>query len=81
MLSCRLFTQLDRAKSTIRYIPPNGTAGLARSRVSGSSRAPRPPASRMLKTLSTLKRSFRHGGRTLSTPPPRRKEELGECVW
>ena len=24
------FTQLDRAKSMIRYLPPNGTAGLAR---------------------------------------------------
>src|SRR5271168_3845073 len=28
----------------IRYLPPNGTAGLARSRVSGWSRVPCPPA-------------------------------------
>src|ERR1700680_3617177 len=34
----------DRTKSTIRYLPPNGTAGLARSRVSGCSRVPCPPA-------------------------------------
>ncbi len=29
------FTRLLRTKSTIRYRPPKGTAGLARSRVSG----------------------------------------------
>ena len=29
--------------STKRYLPPNGTAGLQRTRVSGSSRVPRPP--------------------------------------
>ncbi len=37
-----LLMQLDRVKSMMRYSPPNGTAGLARSRVSGSSRVPRP---------------------------------------
>src|ERR1017187_7261999 len=38
-------TRLDRAKSTSRYRPPNGTAGLARSAVSGARRLPAPPAS------------------------------------
>ena len=37
--------RLDSAKSTSRYTPPNGTAGLARSSVSGASRVPAPPAS------------------------------------
>lgn len=32
------------AKSMMRKMPPNGTAGLARSRVSGSNRDPLPPA-------------------------------------
>src|SRR5579859_2411490 len=36
---------LDNAKSISRYSPPNGTAGLARSAVSGLSRVPAPPAS------------------------------------
>src|SRR5215471_3211315 len=39
------FARLERAKSTSRYTPPNGTAGLARSSVSGASRVPAPPAS------------------------------------
>src|SRR5208282_2564033 len=34
----------------IRYLPPNGTAGLARSRVRGKSRVPLPPASTMPNT-------------------------------
>jgi hypothetical protein len=37
--------RLDSAKSISRYTPPNGTAGLARSSVSGASRVPAPPAS------------------------------------
>src|SRR5215467_368715 len=39
------FTQFDRVMSMMRYTAPNGTAGLARSRVSGHSRSPWPPAS------------------------------------
>src|SRR6266700_250844 len=38
-------TKFDSTKSTSRYIPPKGTAGLARSAVSGISRLPSPPAS------------------------------------
>ena len=39
-----LLRQFESVKSMIRYAPPKGTAGLARSRVSGSSREPFPPA-------------------------------------
>src|ERR1700733_15792452 len=51
-------TRLDSAKSTSRYMPPNGTAGLARSAVSGASRLPSPPASTIAKTsvISTTER-------------------------
>src|SRR3954471_2505631 len=35
----------------MRYIPPNGTAGLARSAVRGMSRLPSPPASTIPSTL------------------------------
>src|SRR3990172_5902218 len=37
------FRQLLSAMSMMRYFPARGTAGLARSLVSGHSRAPRPP--------------------------------------
>src|SRR6266702_4033106 len=37
-------TRFDRAKSTSRYRPPNGTADFARSSVSGASRLPAEPA-------------------------------------
>src|SRR3954469_15977050 len=37
--------RFESTKSTSRKLPPNGTAGLARSCVSGSSRVPPPPAS------------------------------------
>src|SRR6478672_10590595 len=39
-----LFRQFESVKSMMRYRPPKGTAGFARSRVSGSSRVPLPPA-------------------------------------
>src|SRR5579872_164671 len=38
------FTKLLSTKSTMRYFPPKGTAGFARSLVSGESRVPFPPA-------------------------------------
>src|SRR6185503_12231735 len=44
--------QLLRAKSIMRYGPPKYTAGLARSRVSGKSRSPAPPASTMTRVSS-----------------------------
>src|SRR5690242_13210987 len=37
-------TKLESTMSMIRYRPPNGTAGLARSLVSGPRRRPSPPA-------------------------------------
>src|SRR5947208_8751196 len=37
------FKQLLIEISTIRYLPPSGTAGLARSFVNGNSRVPAPP--------------------------------------
>src|SRR6516162_8508199 len=40
-----LLARLDSAKSISRYTPPNGTAGFARSAVSGARRVPAPPAS------------------------------------
>ena len=40
-------TRFDSTKSMSRYVPPNGTAGLARSAVSGINRLPSPPASTM----------------------------------
>src|ERR1700722_3719316 len=39
-----LFKQLERVTSMMRYTPPKGTAGFARSRVKGHSRSPWPPA-------------------------------------
>ena len=39
------FTQFDKAKSMIRYLPPKGTAGLARHLVRFIRREPAPPAS------------------------------------
>src|ERR1035437_5151964 len=42
--------KLLRTKSMIRYLPPKGTAGLARSRVRGKSRVPLPPARTMPNT-------------------------------
>src|SRR5688572_5314941 len=43
-LKTSLLTKFERQKSMIRYRPPKGTAGFARSRVSGSNRVPAPPA-------------------------------------
>src|SRR5690606_26411732 len=43
-------TRFDSAKSTRRYRPPNGTAGLARSAVRGIRRLPSPPARTMART-------------------------------
>jgi hypothetical protein len=46
--------QFDKAKSTIRYRPPNGTAGLARSDVRGCSREPTPPAKTKVTVWSSI---------------------------
>ena len=77
MLNSRLLRQLDRAKSTIRYIPPNGTAGFARSRVRGSSRVPLPPANRMVSTLSIMVRF--PGLERMSVPTPEWRIAIGKA--
>src|SRR6266540_1972376 len=46
--------KLLRTKSMIRYLPPKGTAGLARSLVSGWRRVPFPPASTIPSTRSCI---------------------------
>ena len=43
-LSMSELTQLERVKSMMRYLPPNGTAGLARSDERIESLSPSPPA-------------------------------------
>src|ERR1700682_1104849 len=47
-------TILESAKSMRRYVPPKGTAGLARSAVSGNNRLPSPPARTMARTRMVL---------------------------
>src|SRR5436190_10909715 len=44
--------QLVSVKSTMRYLPPKGTAGLARSAVNGCNREPAPPARRIVRVWS-----------------------------
>ena len=46
--------KLLSTKSTIRYLPPKGTAGLARSLVSGKRRVPLPPARMIPRTRSLM---------------------------
>src|SRR5690349_10854626 len=45
------FVKLLMTKSMMRYLPPKGTAGLARSSVSGQSRRPSPPARIIVSTF------------------------------
>ena len=47
--------QLEMGMSTSRYLPASGTAGLARSLVSGNNREPWPPPMMTESTLLTLK--------------------------
>src|SRR6185312_8934961 len=46
--------QLEMGMSTSRYFPASGTAGLARSRVSGNNRVPCPPPMMIDNTLLVL---------------------------
>src|ERR1700683_379490 len=46
--------KLLRTKSMMRYLPPKGTAGFARSLVSGYNRVPFPPASTIPNTRSRI---------------------------
>src|SRR3954451_22274511 len=58
------FTQFDSVKSMIRYLPPNGTAGFARSWERIERRSPSPPAritAIVRFTLRMLARAFESG--------------------
>ena len=46
--------QLEIGMSTIRYFPASGTAGFARSFVSGNNRVPCPPPMMTVSTLLVL---------------------------
>src|ERR1041385_4017373 len=51
--------QLESVKSMIRYAPPNGTAGLGVSLVSGKRRSPAPPAKRIARTFSIQRKTLK----------------------
>ena len=51
-----LLTQFESVKSMIRYLPPNGTAGFARTPESTPSRFPSPPA-RITATVRSVRRA------------------------
>src|SRR3954469_23236144 len=56
--------KFESTKSMIRYLPPNGTAGFERARVSGSSRVPLPPAMTNARTwlrIAAISPPVRHG--------------------
>jgi hypothetical protein len=64
--SCELM-QLLSGISTMRYLPPSGTAGFERSSVSGNSRLPSPPPMMMASVLFSgdevfIKCTWRHVG-------------------
>src|SRR3954453_11938062 len=62
-LSIPELTQFDSVKSMIRYLPPNGTAGLARTDDRIDSRSPSPPARMTAITGFTNGRPSRACGR------------------
>src|SRR5205085_124234 len=53
--------QLEMGMSTRRYLPPMGTAGLERCRLSGNRRVPRPPPRIRASTSFVAMRPFSHG--------------------
>src|SRR5438093_3204889 len=61
------FTALESAKSMIRYLPPNGTPGLARTCDRIESRSPSPPARTRVRTDCTTRESS-HGRRRAQVP-------------
>src|SRR5437016_5496420 len=64
------FTQLLRAKSMIRYLPANGTAGLARFCERRLNRSPWPPARITASTLLMACSSFLWGVWIFKVIPP-----------
>src|SRR5579871_2286439 len=75
-----LLMQLDSVKSTMRYRPPKGTAGLARSRVKGSSRVPLPPARIKVNTSRTSKVSKKTNHRVTENTAEDKEEGFGLFV-
>ena len=65
------FTQLDSVKSMIRYLPPNGTAGFARTDDRMDRRSPSPPA-RITAITGLTKRRHPAYGRPVAMLAPRR---------
>src|SRR3970040_2734669 len=56
--------QFDKAKSIIRYLPPNGTAGLLLKAVRGYNLSPCPPA----KSIVTVSLRIDEPGKTTISP-------------
>ena len=72
------FTQFESAKSMMRNLPPNGTAGFARQSVSGPSRAPRPPA-RIIATVLRVSWAMLRSGSP--SPPVRPSASGAKSMW
>src|SRR5205807_2139759 len=66
------FTALLSAKSMMRYLPPNGTPGLARTWDRIDSRSPSPPARMSVRTDGT-RRFYGPASRTQCRAPQRRR--------
>src|SRR5258705_10344967 len=69
----------------MRYLPPNGTAGLARSRVSGWSRVPCPPAitsaSVLIGTVSLVYSPKNQPAKYRLSERPSKAFELNRFLW
>src|SRR5688572_1598408 len=75
-------TKLDSTKSTMRYLPPKGTAGLPRSLVSGDKRSPFPPAMMMPNTFDLfIYTSKVPVSDRLDKPEPRRRSSSPHGVF
>src|SRR5688572_21837607 len=68
--------QFEMGTSTSRYFPASGTAGLARSRVSGKSRVPAPPPRMTASTRSMSGAQGNPRGPSARTYPLRGRESI-----
>src|SRR2546428_143818 len=77
--------KLLRTKSMMRYLPPNGTAGLARSLGKGENRGPLPPAGTIPSTRSRIgQQAIVLGievGDGLGPTPPRQRSQWSELLF
>src|SRR5678815_5611385 len=71
-------TQFDRVKSMIRYLPPNGTAGLARTDERIDRRSPSPPARMSASVHFTRQASFERVAPAAMLAPHRARPSLTE---